>query len=283
MQVIRSSDELNRRLRPYRDSHKKVGFVPTMGYLHEGHLSLVRRSRKENRITVVSIFVNPLQFGPKEDLKRYPRNEKRDLAMLKKAKADFIFIPDPKKFYPEDFQTYAKVEGLSGPLCGKTRPIHFRGVATVVLKLLNIVRPDAVYLGQKDYQQFRVIEKMAEDLSLPVSVRMVPVVRERDGLAMSSRNIYLNAEERRQAPALHRALEAAAKAVKKGERSAEKLRKVMRESLRGAPRLRLDYLEIVDARTLRPVVKLTKDRRIAIALAGFFGKTRLIDNILVKV
>ena len=197
MKVIRHPRELRNALRSLKKKGRAIGFVPTMGCLHEGHLSLVRRSKNENRATVVSIFVNPLQFGPREDFRRYPRNIARDTALLRKVKADFLFLPDLKEFYPAGFQTLASVKNLSRPLCGVSRPTHFAGVATVVLKLLNTVMPDTIYLGQKDYQQFRILEQMAKDLDFPVRVRMLPIVREPDGLAMSSRNMFLSAAEGR--------------------------------------------------------------------------------------
>ncbi len=254
-----------------------------MGYLHEGHLSLVRASRKENRVTVASIFVNPLQFGPQEDFWRYPRDLVRDMRLLKEGRVDFLFTPLVKELYPEDFQTSVAVKKLSQPLCGVTRPIHFGGVATVVLKLLNIVQPDAIYLGQKDYQQFRVVEQMAKDLDLPVKVRMAPIVREADGLAMSSRNVLLSSVERREAVFLSRALQEGAEQVRSGQRDASKVKKAMREVLGLAPHTRVDYAEIVDAEALQAVVKLKVHSRVLLALAVFFGKTRLIDNRLVTV
>ncbi len=280
MKVIRHPREFRNALRSLKKKGRAIGFVPTMGCLHEGHLSLVRRSKKENRATVVSIFVNPLQFGPLEDFRRYPRNTARDTALLRKAKADFLFLPGLKEFYPAGFQTSASVKHLSRPLCGASRPTHFAGVATVVLKLLNLVRPDAIYLGQKDYQQFLIVEQMVKDLDLPVRVRMSPIVREPDGLAMSSRNVFLSASERREAPFLYRALQKAAQLAKTGK-DAVKIKKAVREGLKKAPHLKIDYVEIVDAETLAPVVELKSHRKILIALAVFFGKTRLIDNFLI--
>lgn len=260
-----------------------IGFVPTMGYLHEGHLALVRAARRENDTVVVSIFVNPSQFGPDEDYRRYPRDFKRDRSLLEAQKADYLFAPSVKTMYPEGFQTGVRVEKLSGPLCGVSRPVHFGGVATVVAKLLNLVAPDRVYLGQKDYQQFKVVERMVRDLDFPVEARRVATVREKDGLAMSSRNVYLSAEERRQAPALYRALCRAVALIRSGERHAGKVRQALVQGARSAPRARVDYAEIVDAGTLEPVVKLKKGRTLLAALAVFFGETRLIDNCLVKV
>lgn len=283
MRILRTASELGRVLEKARRQKKSIGFVPTMGALHEGHLSLVRLAQKENDLVVVSIFINPLQFGPKEDFKRYPRNLARDTSLLQKQNTDFLFVPSVKEFYPPDFQTTVRVNEVSRPLCGPSRPGHFAGVATVVLKLLNSVRPDCLYLGQKDYQQFRVIEKMVEDLALPVQVRLAPIVREKDGLAMSSRNVYLSAEERRQAPVIYQALQRAESLIRAGGRDAASIKKAMRQSLKKAPKLRRDYLEIVDAKTLRPMLKLQGPSKALIAYAGFLGKTRLIDNILVSV
>jgi pantoate--beta-alanine ligase len=254
-----------------------------MGCLHEGHLSLARLSKKENDLTVVSIFVNPLQFGPREDFKRYPRDLKSDLAMLRKENVDVVWAPDAKHFYPSDFQTEVQVKRLSLGLCGAARPIHFAGVATVVCKLLNGVGPDRLYLGQKDYQQFRVLSQMIKDLDFPVKVRMAPIVREKDGLAMSSRNRFLSVGQRRQAVCLHEALQKALGLVKQGRRQAPAIKKSIRQTLQTASLARVDYVEIVDAQSLQPVVKLKAYQRILIALAVFFGKTRLIDNVLVKV
>ncbi|MGH7198920.1 MAG: pantoate--beta-alanine ligase [Candidatus Omnitrophota bacterium] len=283
MRRITNSRELRQVLSPLRKKGRSIGFVPTMGYLHEGHLSLVRASRKENQVTVASIFVNPLQFGPQEDFWRYPRDLVRDTRLLKEARADFLFTPLVKELYPEDFQSSVVVRKLSRPLCGVTRPAHFGGVATVVLKLLNIVQPGAVYLGQKDYQQFRVVEQMAKDLDLDVKVRMAPIVREPDGLAMSSRNVLLSTAERREAVFLYRALEKGADLVRSGQRDAAKIKKAMRDVLKLAPHGRVDYAEIVDAAGLEAVVKLKLHSRVLLALAVFFGKTRLIDNNLVTV
>lgn len=283
MRIIHKPQALRTSLQDFKQKQKSIGFVPTMGCLHEGHLSLVRLSKKENDLTVVSIFVNPLQFGPKEDFKRYPRELKSDLALLKKEKVDFVFTPRPQDFYAPDFQTEVKVKVLSLPLCGLARPVHFAGVATVVLKLLNSAGPDRLYLGQKDYQQFRVLSQMVKDLDFPVKVRMAPIVREADGLAMSSRNRFLSAEHRRQAVCLYEALQKGLRLVKEGCRDGFLLKKSLRQVLQAASRGRLDYLEIVDAQTLRPVVKLKARQDILIALAVFFGKTRLIDNVLFKV
>ena len=283
MRILRSPQALYSALQRLIQKGSTVGFTPTMGYLHDGHLSLVRRSKKENDITVVSIFVNPLQFGPKEDYSRYPRNFRRDAGLLKTAGADLLFAPEAGALYPEGFQTTVTVGELAKGLCGKRRPAHFAGVATVVSKLLNIVGPCRLYLGKKDYQQFKVIERMARDLDLPVKAVMCPIVREKDGLAMSSRNVFLPPLERAEALLLNQALLAGESAVMRGERSAAKLRKTMLEVLRGARLARVDYAEIVDAATLRPMVKLRAKTIILLALAVFFSKARLIDNRLVRV
>lgn len=254
-----------------------------MGFLHDGHLSLVRRSVKENGLTAASIFVNPLQFGPKEDFRRYPRDLGRDKALLAQAKTDILFLPSAEDFYPNDFQTSVSVASLSRPLCGVSRPKHFAGVATVVLKLLNVVAPDVMYLGQKDFQQCRVLEQMAEDLNLSVTIKRGETVREPDGLAMSSRNTLLSALERAEAPILYQALRQCAEEAKKGERNASKLQKNLKKSLAKARLGRVDYAEIVDAKSLERVVKLPKDKPVLAAVAVYFGRTRLIDNLLIKV
>ena len=282
MKTVRSGQALRNILEVYRRKGKSIGFVPTMGYLHEGHLSLVRLARRENDLVVASIFVNPLQFGPQEDYKRYPRSERCDAAMLKREKTNILFMPSVREFYPEGFQTQAAVSRLAKPLCGKSRPTHFAGVTTVVLKLLNLVRPQAMWLGQKDYQQVRVLEQMVADLDLPVKVRMAPIVREKDGLAMSSRNVFLDKASRREAAFLYKALRHGRKLVQKGVRDTATLQKAMRAVLQKASHGRVDYLEIVDSRTLERVVKLRSNSKALFALAVFFGKTRLIDNILVR-
>ncbi len=283
MRLIRSPQALHKLTATLRRRHQTVGFVPTMGYLHEGHLSLVRRAKRENDTVVVSIFVNPLQFGPKEDLKRYPRDLARDTRLLKRVKADILFVPDERTFYPKDFQSAVEVGELARGLCGRSRPTHFKGVATVVAKLLGIVGPDTLYLGQKDFQQFRVVEQMVRDLDIPVRVRMAPIVREKDGLAMSSRNVFLTPAERREAAGIRRALVELNTKVRKGRTDARQLRKELHSALRKLRGGRLDYAEIVDARTLRPMVKLVSGQTAVAAVAVYWSKTRLIDNTLIKV
>ena len=281
MQVLTSRKALKAFLLSLKNKKKSIGFVPTMGFLHEGHLSLVKKSVAGNDCTVVSIFVNPLQFGPKEDLKRYPRDLQRDQRLLAQAGADVLFAPSSKEFYPTDFQTTVSVSRLGLPLCGRTRPGHFAGVATVVLKLLNLVSPDRLYLGQKDFQQCRVLEQMIEDVDMPVSVWRMPIVREKDGLAMSSRNVYLSPAERSEAALLSQSLRRARDFIQAGGQDAKKIKKEILSLVHSAVLGRVDYAEIVDARTLEPVVKLKKGARVLVALAVYFSKTRLIDNVLV--
>jgi pantoate--beta-alanine ligase len=250
-----------------------------MGALHEGHLSLIRKARKENDIVAVSIFVNPLQFGPKEDLKRYPRPLKRDLALCRSAGADLVFTPRADRFYPADHATYVTVEGLSDILCGSSRPGHFRGVATVVMKLLNVVRPDRAYFGMKDLQQTVVIRRMVRDMNLGIQIVVCPIVREPDGLALSSRNVYLSPEERQRALVLHASLLEARKLHRNGERDADRIRKRIMTILKSGldPSLdRIEYAEIADMESLES--KKTTDGRTAALLAIRVGRTRLIDN-----
>ncbi|MGE5549625.1 MAG: pantoate--beta-alanine ligase [Bacteroidota bacterium] len=280
MKVCRTIAEIRAALAPVHLSGRSVGFVPTMGYLHAGHLSLVERARAENEATVVSIFVNPTQFGPEEDFARYPRDEPRDLALCDEAGVNFVFTPDAAEMYPPGFQTYVDVTGLSQGLCGASRPGHFRGVATVVAKLFAIVQPRRAYFGEKDAQQLRVIRRLAQDLNLPVTVVPVPIIREPDGLAMSSRNVYLSAEERRAALVLYRSLLVARDLVRSGEQNAAVVAEAMRALIAAESLARLDYLAIVDDETLAPVERI--DRPTLIALAVFIGRTRLIDNVLVN-
>ncbi len=255
-----------------------VGLVPTMGYLHAGHLSLVKRARDECSSVIASIFVNPTQFGPQEDLEAYPRDLERDLALLMEAGVDLVWIPDQQVMYPPRFQTWITVEDIASRLEGDMRPGHFRGVATVVAKLFNATTPQKAYFGQKDAQQAAVIKRMAADLNFPVEIVICPIVRENDGLAMSSRNVYLNAEERRQAPVLYKALRAGMLAYQAGERSAEDLRQVMRKVLSESPLARPQYVSCADIETLVELEWV--EERALLSMAVFFGKTRLIDNLL---
>jgi pantoate--beta-alanine ligase len=262
-----------------RRAGKSIGFVPTMGALHDGHLSLVRRCRVENEWCVVSVFVNPLQFGPDEDLDKYPRDVERDKALLQKEGVDVVFLPTPQTMYPPGFSMRVEEKVLSKVLCGASRPGHFAGVTTVVLKLFNLVQPTRAYLGQKDAQQARIIQQMARDLAVPVEIVVLPIMREPDGLAMSSRNAYLTPEQRAGAPVLFQALEWARKAVDTGERSADTLASGIRERI-GTTSARIDYVSVVDLETLRDVS--TVRGTALIAVAAFFGTTRLIDNVIVQ-
>ena len=258
-----------------------VSLVPTMGALHAGHASLIRTARRQTGFVVVSLFLNPTQFAPGEDLDRYPRTTESDLRLCAEEGADLIFAPPAAELYPPDFRTGVEVHGLQHVLCGVSRPTHFRGVATVVLKLFHIVGPEVAYFGQKDAQQFRIIEQMVRDLDVPVRLRMCPIVREPDGLALSSRNRYLDAEERRQAVVLALALEEARRLVEGGERDAAKVRQALAARVATAPRARLDYAAVVDFDTLAPLERV--HGRVLLALAAHFGSTRLIDNVLLQV
>lgn len=281
MRVVKSINQLRKILDGIRCQGKKIGLVPTMGYFHEGHLALMRQSRQECDFTVVSIYVNPKQFGPKEDLKGYPRDIKRDRMMIEKENVDILFIPSDNDVYPNRYLTYIDVEKISNTLCGKYRPGHFRGVATVVAKFLNIIQPDAVYLGQKDAQQVVVISRMVMDLNFPVKIRVVPTVRENDGLAKSSRNVYLTANERAQAPVIYKALKEAQKHIHAGERNARKVCRILHESINKSSDGKIQYAACVDADTLEPLATLKG--KILIALSVFFGKTRLIDNVIISI
>jgi pantoate--beta-alanine ligase len=259
-----------------RGKRRTIGFVPTMGDLHEGHLSLVRECRKRADVTVVSIFVNPLQFGPHEDFRRYPRNPERDASLLEKESVDILFLPENAEMYPEGYRASVEVAGLQDKLCGRSRPGHFKGVATVVLKLFNIVRPDYAFFGQKDAQQVVILRKMVEDLNADVEIRAMPIIRDPDGLAMSSRNTYLSAEERRAALVLSKSLEEARRTFEKGERAAGPIRERLSRTIAAEPLARIDYVDIVDLSTLKPVERI--DGEALVALAVYVGKTRLIDN-----
>ncbi len=256
-----------------------LGFVPTMGYLHEGHLALVRRARAENDHVAVSIFVNPTQFGPREDFARYPRDTERDLTLLRAEGVDLVFMPEADEIYPPGFDTWVQVGGVTRRLEGKARPGHFRGVATVVCKLFNIVGPGRAYFGQKDAQQLRVITKMVRDLDMPVEIVPVPTVREPDGLALSSRNVYLSPDEREQALSLSRALATAQEMVAAGERRTGPIRAAMRRLIEAQPAATIDYISIADSATLEELSVI--DRPALISLAVRIGATRLIDNVVI--
>ena len=266
----------------HRKDTGTVGFVPTMGYLHEGHLSLLRRAKRENDIVIMSIFVNPAQFAPREDYAKYPRDFKRDARMAKKEGVDAIFYPGLKDMYLRDHSTYVSVENLSNRLCGRSRSGHFKGVATIVTKLFNIIPADNAYLGQKDAQQAIIIKKMARDLNIPFNIKVVPTVREIDGLAMSSRNVYLGKKERHEAAAIFKSLSLAKKLIKRGERNSRKIIKAVKDFIRKNTSAKIDYVSIVDTEKLEDTKKL-KGQRVLIAIAVYFGKTRLIDNVIVRV
>ena len=266
-------------VRAARPSWPELGLVPTMGFLHAGHLELARRARTDCGAAAVSIFVNPMQFGPAEDLALYPRDLDRDLALLEQAGTALVFVPDAGEIYPPGFSTRVEVGAIAEPLEGLSRPGHFSGVATVVLKLLNIVQPTRAYFGQKDAQQCAVLRRMAQDLDLPVQIEVADTVREPDGLAMSSRNNYLTAAQRAQAPLLHRALDAARRAVENGERDAGALRALMRDVLAGGDGLEPDYVSVAAPDTLREVARLEGPTLLSLAVR--IGRTRLIDNLVV--
>lgn len=281
MLVARSIKKVKEIIRRVKAKEKTIGFVPTMGALHEGHLSLVRRAKKETDFVVVSIFVNPLQFGPSEDYKKYPRNFKRDEALLKKEGVDLVFYPTPEIMYPEGFSTYVEEVYLSKVLCGISRPGHFRGVTTVVAKLFNIVEPDISYFGQKDYQQAQIIKRMVSDLNFPIKIKVLPIVREKDGLALSSRNTYLSPQEREEALVLSQSLKLAKDLVRKGILDSSKIISKIKALINSKKYTRIDYVEIVDPLNLRPLKRLkTKG---LLALAVYVGKTRLIDNTILRV
>ena len=268
-------------LRSRRDSLPgRVGLVPTMGYLHEGHLSLVRRAREECDQVIVSIFVNPTQFGPQEDLSRYPRDLDRDLSLLEPLGVDLVWMPTAEMMYSPGYQTWVEVGEVTRPLEGAMRPGHFRGVTTVVAKLFNAVQPDRAYFGQKDAQQAAVIRQMTRDLSYPIEIVVCPIVREPDGLAMSSRNVYLNPEQRKAATVLYRSLHAAKEAYDHGERDAEKLRGMVKEVLASEPLAQVQYVSCADYKTLEELETVTG--KALLSMAVFVGKTRLIDNIILK-
>jgi pantoate--beta-alanine ligase len=258
---------------------RSIGLVPTMGYLHKGHLSLVEKSRDENEITVVSIFINPTQFGPHEDLNRYPRDFKRDAGLLQDRGVDYVFHPDEKEMYRDNYSTFVDVEKLGAVLCGKSRPAHFRGVTTVVSKLFHVVRPNRAYFGEKDAQQAVIIKRMIKDLDMDLTIRSLPIVRDPDGLALSSRNAYLSAEDRRAALALPGALKKAREMFGKGLANAVEIKKIIRLELEKNQMIEIEYVEVVDIVHLQPVDKIDPDNTL-VAAAIRVGKTRLIDNFI---
>ncbi|MGB8321517.1 MAG: pantoate--beta-alanine ligase [Candidatus Acidiferrum sp.] len=281
MEIIRTVAWMKEESRDARTEHQIVGFVPTMGALHAGHIALVERARKECSPVYASIFLNPKQFGANEDLAKYPRPLETDTQRLIAANVDGLFLPSAGEIYPSGFSTFVEVEGLSNRLEGRTRPGHFRGVTTVVLKLLEIVQPHFAYFGRKDAQQVRIIQQMVRDLNLDTEIVVCPIIREADGLAMSSRNAYLVGEQRTAATVLYRALQTAQAKISAGERDGLQLQEAMRSVLLTEPLAKIDYTEIVDAETFEPVVKVKK--RSYALLAVYMGRTRLIDNLLIDV
>lgn len=275
--VTHGIPETRRAVREARGLGRSIGLVPTMGALHEGHASLFRLARQDCGFVVVSIFVNPTQFGPNEDFGRYPRTLDSDMQVCSAENVDLVFVPEPSTIFPEGYRTYVEVVQLGDHLCGPSRPGHFRGVATVVLKLLNIVQPDRAYFGQKDAQQARIVRQLVHDLNVPAEIVVGPTVREADGLALSSRNRYLGPTERKQAAALFESLTAIRRRVEGGERDATVLRTILADRLRAIPAATVDYAEIVDAETFSPCDRLTRPALAAVAVR--LGGTRLIDNI----
>ena len=279
MKIVGTVKEVREQVKAWRKEGLSVGYVPTMGYLHEGHASLMKKSVENNDKTVASIFVNPMQFGPTEDLEAYPRDLDRDAALCEEIGVNLIFHPEVEEMYEDGFCSFVDMNGLTKGLCGKTRPTHFRGVCTVVNKFFNIVKPDRAYFGQKDAQQLAVIKRMVADLNMDIEIIGCPIVREKDGLAKSSRNTYLSEEERRAALCLSKSIFLAESLVKDGEKSAEIIKAEMRKVLEAEPLARIDYVEVVDSLTIEPVVEVKSGTLIAIAV--YIGKTRLIDNTII--
>lgn len=279
MKIVTTIDELRSQVKEWKAQGQSVGLCPTMGYLHEGHASLMDASVAACDRTVASVFVNPIQFGPKEDLSTYPRDFDADCKLLEAHGVDLVFHPEPKDMYAEDFCTFVDIDVLSKTLCGKSRPIHFRGVCTVIAKLLNAVTPDKIFFGQKDAQQLAIIRRMVRDLNFDVEVIGCPIVREADGLAKSSRNTYLNPEERKAALILSRSVRAGQDAVAAGERSSEKLLAIMKETLAAEPMADVEYVEVVNGLNMQPIDTFTEGDLVAMAVR--IGTTRLIDNFTV--
>lgn len=280
MRVIRNIRTMRNCVRKVKGEKKTIGFIPTMGALHQGHLSLINRAKKNCEVVVVSIFVNPLQFGPREDFKKYPRSFVADKQICQKIGVDFLFVPRVKEIYPPDYCSYVRVRGLEDKLCGVFRQRHFQGVATIVHKLFNIIQPDIAYFGQKDFQQAVIINRMVRDLDIPLKIRVLPIVREKDGLAMSSRNRYLNKEERKDALVLFQSLQLAKQMLKKGERNSARIISQMKRMIKKVPNAKIDYVSIVNPESLEDVRLIEK--KVLIALAVWIGKARLIDNMILN-
>lgn len=281
MKIITKITELKAEIKALKSNGKIIGLVPTMGCLHEGHLSLVRCSVKKADCTVVSIFVNPKQFSPNEDFREYPRDLKHDSEILEREGVDYLFIPEASAMYPEGFKTYIEVHDLQDKLCGRFRPGHFRGVCTVVLKLFNIVDPDVSFFGQKDAQQAIVLKRMVKDLDLDVNIEILPIIREKDGLALSSRNTYLDPEQRKAALCLSKSLKEADEMFKNGERKSARIIRSMEEIIKSEALAKIDYVRIVDLNNLDSLARIEKEALIAVAV--FIGKNRLIDNTVINI
>lgn len=280
MKIVTAIDEMKSLVKGTKSDGKVSGFVPTMGYLHEGHLSLVRESLEKTDVTVVSIFVNPTQFGPKEDFKQYPRAMDQDIRILDRMGVDIVFAPAAEQMYPEGYKTYVELPELQTKLCGRSRHGHFRGVCTVVLKLFHIIQPGMAFFGQKDAQQAIILRRMVKDLDMDVTIEVLPIVRDKDGLALSSRNMYLDEAGRKAALCLSRSLGVAQTMIERGERDTQKVLQTMRDIIKQEPLARIDYVEIVDTEELNPLSRIAGEA--LVALAVYIGKVRLIDNILVQ-
>lgn len=280
MDICYTIKDVRERVNAWKREGLTVGFVPTMGYLHEGHKSLMESARANNDKVVVSVFVNPMQFGPNEDLESYPRDFEKDSALCESVGVDLIFHPEPEEMYADGFCSYVDMNGLTTELCGKSRPIHFRGVQTVVLKLFNIVKPDRAYFGQKDAQQLAVIRRMVKDLNVDTEIVGCPIVREADGLAKSSRNTYLNPDERKAALILSRSLKLGRELIENGETDSNAVIKAITDSINTEPLAKIDYVDVVDFDTITPVDRIGKS--VLVAIAVYIGKTRLIDNFIIE-
>lgn len=281
MITINSIYEMKNKIKATQKRGLSIGLVPTMGYIHDGHISLIKEARKKNDIVVISIFVNPTQFGPNEDYDKYPRNEQRDLDICESNDCDYVFLAQKDEIYPDDFLTYVETEELGQTLCGRSRPIHFKGVTTILTKLFNIVQPNRAYFGQKDAQQLIIIKKMVEDLNMNVKIIGCPTIREEDGLALSSRNSYLNNNERKDALLIYKSLILAKNLIDNGEKDVEKIKKEIKDTINLGKNNSIDYIEILNNKTLKSISKI-KDE-VLIAIAVNVGNTRLIDNIIINI
>lgn len=280
MRIIESVNEARNQIKQWKLEGLKIGLIPTMGYLHEGHKSLIERAKHENDKVVVTVFVNPTQFGPNEDLDKYPRNIKRDTELCEEVGVDFIFAPTSNEMYLKEFCSYVNVEGLSNELCGVTRPTHFRGVCTVLTKLFNIIPADRGYFGQKDAQQVAIIKKMVEDLNFDIEIIECPIIREQDGLAKSSRNSYLSTSEREAALILNKSLKIAKNAIENGEVDAKKIIEIISNNIKTEKLAKIDYVKVVDLKSIQVIDEIKNS--VLVAIAVYIGKTRLIDNFILK-